>query len=610
LLQQNKFGLAMKDDNIRNTILAMALSVLVLVVWQYFVVGPRIAQEKARAAALQSQQQQGKQGQGQATPSGAPVPAAAAAPMLKARDKALAESTRVKIDTPSLTGSVSLRGGRIDDLALKNYRVSVEKNSPNIMLFSPSGAPDAYYAEMGYVAAGDMKVQVPDGSTMWSLREGFALTPDMPIRLEYNNGQGLTFRRAYTVDDHYLFTVTDEVVNNRGEAVTLYPYALISRHGVPKGSKIYVIHEGGIGYFGETGLHEISYAKLDDTLQVKENAHTGWLGITDKYWAAAVIPDQKTGFEGRFSSLQQNQQKTYQADYLLDAQTVSPAATLKITHRIFAGAKEVAVVDNYRTQFGIDHFDLLIDWGWFYFFTKPLFWTIDYIYKLIGNFGLAILAVTVLLKTLFFPLANRSYVSMSKMKKVQPEMAAIKERYPDDKMKQQQELMELYKREKINPVAGCLPVLVQIPVFFALYKVIYVSIEMRHAPFFGWIHDLSAPDPTNVFNLFGLIPFNVPFLHLGALPLIMGITMFLQMKMNPEPTDPVQKTLFTWMPLIFTFMLASFPAGLVLYWAWNNLLSITQQAVIMKRQGVKVELFDNIAKLFRKKERLPADGTG
>jgi len=597
----------MKDENTRNTILAVALSILVLVGWQYFVVGPRVAQEKSRLAALQSQQQAK---QTTAVPTGAPMPASTSAPALRPRDKVLSESARVKIDTPSLTGSVNLRGGRIDDLSLKNYRVNVEKDSPNIVLFSPSGSMDAYYAEMGFVAGSDAKTQVPDGSTVWSLREGYALTPAMPIRLEYNNGQGLTFRRIYAVDDHYLFTVTDEVVNNRGESVTLFPYALISRHGVPQGSKIYVIHEGAIGYLGEAGLFEKTYAKLDDALLIKEKARTGWLGITDKYWAATVIPDQKTSFEARFSSSLQNRQKTYQADYLLDAQTVEPAATLKVTHRIFAGAKEVAVVDNYRSDFGIDHFDLMIDWGWFYFFTKPLFWTIDYIYKLIGNFGVAILLVTVLLKTLFFPLANRSYVSMSKMKKVQPEMVAIKARFPDDKLKQQQELMELYKREKINPLAGCLPVLVQIPVFFALYKVIYVSIEMRHAPFFGWIRDLSAPDPTNIFNLFGLIPFSPPFLHLGALPLIMGITMFLQMKMNPEPTDPVQKSLFTWMPLIFTFMLASFPAGLVLYWAWNNLLSITQQATIMKRQGVKIELFDNIAKLFRKKERLPADGTG
>ena len=594
----------MKNENTRNTILAMVLSILVLVGWQYFVVGPRIAHEKARVEAQQAQQ---KDKLAQPAPTGAPT-SAAAAPSLKTRDKALAENVRVKIDTPALTGSINLRGGRIDDLSLKNYRTGIEPNSPNIVLFSPSGVRDAYYAEMGYVAPQDAKV--PDGQTLWSMRGGYALTPSMPLTIEYNNGQGLIFKRIYAVDERYLFTVTDEVVNNRNEAVTLYPYALISRHGLPHSDKIYVIHEGAIGYFGEEGLNETSYGNLDDALQIKEKASTGWLGLTDKYWAAAVIPDQKTAFEGRFSSTQQAQQKTYQADYLLNAQTVAPAGTLKVTHRVFAGAKEVAAVDDYRTNFGIDHFDLMIDWGWFYFFTKPLFWTIDYLYKMLGNFGVAILLVTVLLKILFFPLANRSYVSMSKMKKVQPEMAAIKERFPDDKLKQQQELMDLYKREKINPLAGCLPVLVQIPVFFALYKVIYVSIEMRHAPFFGWIKDLSAADPTNIFTLFGLIPFQVPFLHLGALPLIMGITMFLQMKMNPEPTDPVQKSLFTWMPVIFTFMLASFPAGLVLYWAWNNLLSISQQAMIMKRQGVRVELFDNIAKLFRKKERLPADGTG
>jgi YidC/Oxa1 family membrane protein insertase len=592
----------MKDENTRNMILAMVLSVAVLLTWQYFVVTPRVQQEKARQEALAAQHQDKRKAD--LTPSGAPVPVQAGSSLAaeRPRDRVLAENTRVQIDTPSLTGTINLKGGRIDDLSLKKYRETVDPNSSHIVLFSPSGSSNAYYSEMGFVAAPDSKIQVPDGMANWSMREGYALTPTMPVRLEYNNGQGLTFRRTYAVDQDYLFTVTDEVLNNRAEAVTLYPYALIARHGQPKTSGIYVIFEGAIGVLGKAGLIEQSYKNLAKSLMVKEKASTGWLGITDKYWAAAIIPDQKTPFEGRFSAQDQEAQKIYQTDYLLDAQTVQPAATLKVTHRVFAGAKEVALVDNYRTAQGVDRFDLLIDWGWFYFFTKPLFWTIDYFYKLIGNFGLAILLVTVLLKILFFPLANRSYVSMSKMKKVQPEMTRIKERFPDDKLKQQQELMELYKREKINPLAGCLPVLIQIPVFFALYKVIYVSIEMRHAPFFGWIRDLSSPDPTSFLNLFGLLPFEAPsLLHLGVWPMIMGVTMFLQMKMNPEPTDPAQKMVFTWMPLLFTFLLANFPAGLVIYWAWNNLLSISQQALIMRKQGVKIELFDNIRKLFQKK---------
>ncbi len=422
--------------------------------------------------------------------------------------------------------------------------------------------------------------------------------------MEYNNGQGLTFRRTYSVDKNYLFRVDDEVLNNRSEAVTLYPYALISRHGTPHTEGVFVLHEGLIGVLGDTGLKELTYKNIDKSIQEKDKATQGWLGITDKYWAATVIPDQKTPFEGRFSMQESGGQKTYQADYLLDAQTVQPGATLKTTHRIFAGAKEVNIVDGYKREQSIDRFDLLIDWGWFYFFTKPLFWIIDYLFKMVGNFGVAILLVTILVKTLFYPLASRSYSSMAQMKKVQPEMTQIRERYADDKMKQQQELMELYKREKINPVSGCLPVLIQIPVFFALYKVIYVSIEMRHAHFFGWIRDLSAPDPTSFINLFGALPFDAPpFLHVGVWPMIMGVTMFLQMKMNPAPTDPAQKMIFSWMPLIFTFLLAGFPAGLVIYWAWNNLLSIAQQWTIMRRQGVKVELFDNIGGMFRKKDK-------
>jgi YidC/Oxa1 family membrane protein insertase len=333
----------------------------------------------------------------------------------------------------------------------------------------------------------------------------------------------------------------------------------------------------------------------------------GFVGITDKYWAATVVPDQSQSFQGSFTARQDATLRVYQANMLGAVQNVQPGATAEATQRVFAGAKEVTVVDGYKNNLGIKNFDLLIDWGWFYFITKPLFKVLDFFYKLFGNFGIAILLVTVILKAFFFPLASKSYRSMAKMKAVQPEMAAIRERYTDDKMKQQQALMELYKKEKINPVAGCWPVLIQIPVFFALYKVLFVSIEMRHAPFFGWIRDLAAPDPTTVFNLFGLLPFNpgtVPgighFLLLGAWPLFMGFTMWLQMKMNPEPPDPVQKQVFAWMPVIFTFMLGSFPAGLVIYWAWNNLLSVSQQAFIMKRNGVKIELWENLRSTFRR----------
>jgi YidC/Oxa1 family membrane protein insertase len=352
-------------------------------------------------------------------------------------------------------------------------------------------------------------------------------------------------------------------------------------------------------------LQEITYKKIKDKKNLSFDVTNGWLGITDKYWAATLVPDTAARLKVHFSSGELGGKETYQTDYLLDARTIAPGATASADTRLFAGAKEVSVVNGYQKRLNLNHFDLLIDWGWFYFITKPLFWVIDYIYHLVGNFGVAILIVTVLIKVIFFPLANKSYASMAKMKAVQPHMKALRERYPDDKAKQQQELMALYKKEKINPLAGCLPIVIQIPVFYALYKVLYVSIEMRHAPFFGWIHDLSAPDPTNVFTLFGLlhydptvIPFIGHFLHLGLWPLIMGVTMWAQMKLNPTPPDPAQAMIFNWMPVIFTFMLAGFPAGLVIYWAWNNSLSVAQQSIIMRKHGTKIELFDNVKKLF------------
>jgi YidC/Oxa1 family membrane protein insertase len=357
---------------------------------------------------------------------------------------------------------------------------------------------------------------------------------------------------------------------------------------------------------GDQGLQEYTYKTIEDKKNVSFKATNAWLGITDKYWAATLIPDTKETIQAKFSFGTLGTTKTYQTDYLGDAKTIAPGATASVNTRLFAGAKEVAVVDGYEKQLNLNRFELLIDWGWFYFITKPMFWSIDWLYRHVGNFGIAILLITVIVKLIFFPLANKSYASMAKMKAVQPEMAAIRARYPDDKMKQQSSLMELYKKEKINPLAGCLPIVIQIPVFFSLYKVLFISIEMRHAPFFGWIKDLSAPDPTNIFNLFGLIPYDptlLPvfghFLHLGVWPIIMGITMFLQMKLNPAPPDPTQKMIFDWMPLIFTFMLASFSAGLVIYWAWNNSLSVAQQSVIMHRNGAKIELWDNLKSLGR-----------
>jgi len=604
-------------DN-KNTILAIVLSALVLLGWQYFFAVP---QEKARQEQLQAQQQKqtvptpGQPGQVGQPPaqSGTPeVPGqtnapAAAAPVT--REAALAGSPRVSIATDSLQGSIALKGGRIDDLALLKFRETVDPKSPPIFLLSPSGTADPFYAEFGWTGAAGANVKLPTSETVWTQSGSGALSINHPVTLTFDNGEGFEFRRTIAVDDKYLFTLKDEVTNKSANPVALYPYALISRHGTPHTAGYYILHEGLIGVLGDSGLQEFTYKNIEDKKAVNFDITNGWLGITDKYWAATLLPDTTARLKARFSTGMLGTIRTYQTDYLLDAQTIAPGATASANARLFAGAKEVAVVNDYDKQLKLNRFDLLIDWGWFYFITKPLFIAIDYLYRLVGNFGLAILIVTVLIKIAFFPLANKSYASMAKMKAVQPQMTALRERYADDKAKQQQELMELYKREKINPLAGCLPIAIQIPVFFSLYKVLFVTIEMRHAPFFGWIHDLSAQDPTNIFNLFGLIPVDptiLPvigqFLHLGAWPLIMGVTMWAQMKLNPAPPDPTQQMIFNWMPLIFTFMLANFPAGLVIYWAWNNSLSVLQQSVIMRKHGAKIELFDNIKALFVKKK--------
>ncbi len=592
------------DENSRNLLMAVVLSIAVLFAWQAF-----LAPEREQ----QQQQQQTTQGPPQPgapsttprpdSPGGPPQPtpqtgAPSAVPTVKGatRETALAASERIQIETPNLRGSLSLTGARIDDLILSNYRETVDPNSPNVTLFSPSGSTRPYYAEHGWASGGGTSLKLPNAQTQWTALSSGPLKPDSPITLEWDNGEGLVFRRTIALNDSYLFSIRQEVENKTGDAVTLYPYALISRHGQPQIQGFFILHEGLIGVSGEEGLQEIDY---DDAIEDKsttfENVRGGWLGITDKYWASAVIPNQTTPYRAKYSGWFVNGKDLYQTDYLASAIQIPAGGKGSTEGLLFAGAKEVDVVDREAEKYNIDRFDLLIDWGWFYFLTKPLFFAIDYFHKLVGNFGLSILIVTVLIKLVMFPLANKSYASMSKMKKLQPEMTKIRERFTDDKMRQQQALMDLYKKEKVNPASGCLPILIQIPVFFALYKVLFVTIEMRHAPFYGWIKDLSAPDPTTIFNLFGLIPWDPPgFLMIGLWPLIMGFTMFVQMRLNPAPPDPIQAKVFAWMPVIFTFLLAPFPAGLVIYWAWNNLLSILQQAYIMRRHGVEITLFENI----------------
>jgi YidC/Oxa1 family membrane protein insertase len=601
-------------DN-RNTILAVVLSGIVLVGWQYFINFPQMEKQRAAQQAAQSQQQAAP-GQSPATtpsvtttPGATPAsPAVTTAPVVT-REQALAAAPRIKIDTPSVSGSISLKGGRVDDVALVKYRETVDPKSPAIVLFAPSGTEHPYYAEFGWVSANGTNAKLPDQNTLWTQQGSNALTVTTPVVLTWNNGDGLTFKRTISIDDRYLFSIKDDVSNVGNAPVTLYPFALISRHGTPQVAGYYILHEGLIGVLGDQGLQEFNYKKIDEEKKKEFKVTNAWLGITDKYWAATLLPDTNATVQARFSSNAVGNVKTYQTDYLLDPQTIAIGGNGSVTTRLFAGAKESKLVDAYDKDLKLNRFELLIDWGWFYFITKPMFWVIDFLFNLIGNFGVAILLVTVLVKAIFFPLANKSYASMAKMKAVQPKLAELKEKYPDDKMKQQQEMMELYKKEKINPLAGCLPIAIQIPVFFSLYKVLFVTIEMRHAPFFGWIRDLSAPDPTNLFTLFGLfsydptqLPFFGHYLALGAWPIIMGITMWFQMKLNPTPPDPTQKMIFDWMPLIFTFMLASFPAGLVIYWAWNNSLSVLQQSVIMQRNGAKIELFDNLKAMFAGKK--------
>ncbi|MBX9589954.1 MAG: membrane protein insertase YidC [Hyphomonadaceae bacterium] len=614
------------QDNQKNLLLAIVLSVAVLLAWQFFYAGPKLKEEQERQARIRSEQQQAK---AKETAPGAPVGAPDAAPgkpgavpgpspvtTAANRQAAVAASPRLAIETPSIKGSLALKGGRIDDIVLSRYHETVDRGSPNVVLFSPSGAPHPYYAEYGWVAAAGVTQPTPGAETLWRVEKDGPLTPRSPITLAWDNGQGLIFRRTITVDEDYLFTVADEVENKTGSAVALHPYALISRHGMPKIEGFYILHEGPIGVLGAAGLQELGYADLLKEGGSKSFKQTtgGWLGFTDKYWAAALLPSQTAPYEARFSGAK-GPKDTFQADFSSGAVTIAPGAKQTVTSHLFAGAKVVSLIEAYGEKLGAARFDMLVDWGWFWFFTKPLFKLLHWLGLMLGNYGLAILATTVLVKLVFFPLANKSYESMAKMKMLQPEMEKLRERYKDDRAKQQQELMTLYRDKKINPMAGCLPILLQIPVFFALYKVLFITIDMRHAPFYGWIKDLSAPDPTSIFNLFGLLPFAVPeLLHVGVWPIIMGITMWVQMQLNPQQPDPIQQKIFNWMPVMFTFLLASFSVGLVIYWAWNNVLSLIQQYAIMRRNGAEIHLWkntglDKLAARVRSGEGLDIGGT-
>ncbi len=591
----------------RNLIIAM---VLMAVIWvSYFTFFAPQTPPPEQVPAEQAQQP--------AADGTVPVPGAttAAEPVTMDREAALAQSPRVRIESPRISGSIALKGGRIDDVVLTDYHVTVDRRSPNVVLLSPAGAPDAYFAEPGWSSV-EGAVKVPNHETVWQA-DSDVLSPGKPVTLTWDNGAGQKFTRIYALDADYMFTVTDRVENVSAAPVTVKPFARVSRTGTPKLEGFYILHEGFVGII-QNELKEADYSELQETGREEFDSAGGWVGITDKYWLAAVVAPGEQPIKASYSHNLQNNADVYQADFLAPAVTAAPGATAEATSRIFAGAKEVRLLDRYAQGEGKEHgffgklwafvsgsqstaanavpkFDFAVDWGWFRFLTKPIFWVLDWLFAAVGNFGIAILILTVMVKALFFPLANKSYTAMSKMKRLTPQMQALRERLGDDKVKLNQEMMALYKREKVNPAAGCLPIIVQIPVFFALYKVLFITIEMRHAPFYGWIKDLSAPDPTTVLNLFGLLPYSIPdlgffnILSIGVWPIIMGVTMFLQQKINPPPPDPVQARMFMMLPFVFTFMLGQFAAGLVIYWAWNNLLSIAQQWVIMRRVNAKAD---------------------
>ena len=512
--------------------------------------------------------------------SGLAAPAAVAA-----RDQ-----PRVKFSAPRVEGSISLVGARLDTLVLRDYRETIEKGSANVRLLEPRGDKEPTFAQFGWTAAEGEKAAMPGEDTLWTASGELGLA--RPMTLSWANGAGLTFEIVFAIDENYMFTVEQRVRNDSAAAVNVYPWSRIRRDFTPVTAGYYILHEGMIGVL-DGRLKETTYpdAKSEGAknkgVALTQTASGGWAGITDKYWLTALVPDQGSKQVASFRHIP-GTPEGYQVDFLAaDVQAIAPGASGKATSRLFAGAKEVHLLDRYETTASVPSFDKAVDFGWFYFLTKPIFYALDWLNSVLHNFGLAIIVFTIFVKGLFFPLANKSYRSMSKMKLLAPKMTALREQYKDNQPELQKKMMELYRSEKVNPASGCLPIVIQIPVFFSLYKVIFVTIEMRQAPFFGWIHDLSVVDPSNVFNLFGLIPFDPAvyssFLHMGAWPLIMGVTMYLQQQLNPPPPDPVQAKLFQFMPIIFTFMLASFPAGLVIYWSWNNLLTICQQWLIMRQ---------------------------
>jgi len=599
------------DDQNKNLILATVLSFLVILGW--FVGGPMLFPQWFPTET-------------QAVDTAAPASTDAAAPAAStAADTATApdapsteplpEAARLTIDTPKLSGSISMLGGRLDDLSLKTYHETVEPGSPTVRLLSPVGKDTPYYAVFGWApGAGLTADDVPGAKSEWKIASGGTLSPGKPVTLHWENGKGLNFTRTIAVDDNFMFTVTDGVENTGTTPASLYSYGQIARHGLPKLQNIYVVHEGLVRRT-DGSLEELKYKKFANLTpndkegypaEVVEATTDGWIGFTDHYWMTTLVPEQGKPYTAVTKYVPGSD--IYQAEVRQPVMTVAPGAKAETSTRLFAGAKEWETIRNYQNKDGIAGFIDSIDWGWFYFLTKPIFAVLHWLHGMIGNMGLAIIALTFFLKVLVLPLAYKSYVSMARMKELQPEIEALKERAGEDKQKLQKEMMQLYKEKKVNPAAGCLPIFIQIPIFFSLYKVIFVTLELRQSPFFGWIKDLSAPDSSSLFNLFGLLPWASPAPHtllatifIGALPILLGVTMWLQQKLNPAPADPVQQQLFAWMPFVFMFMLGGFASGLVIYWITNNSITFTQQYLIMRSHGHKPDIFGNIKAGFGKK---------
>jgi YidC/Oxa1 family membrane protein insertase len=554
----------------KNVLIAVILSTIVLIFWSTFFEPPVIEQQNDENEILKKQD--------------------ASSPSIDTkevknkitRNEALKNTTRIKIENANIKGSISLKGAIIDDIIFKNYKESLNSEE-NVTFLNPKNSLNQYFIGTGWASGNSTKTNLPVDSTLWKVKGNSTLTPSTPVTLEWDNGEDLIFTKKIELDDKFLFKIEQSIKNNSNKSFQFYPYAQITRSGKPEGRQIYILHEGFLGVFGE----ELKEKDYDDIEKEKFTISStkGWLGITDKYWITAIVPEKGNEFKAEFLA----KNNKYKANYIIkNASILNPGESIKNKINTFVAAKEVAVIDKYAEDLGIEKFDLAIDWGWFYFFTKPLFFVIDYFFKLTGNFGFAIVIITALIRLIFFPLANYSFKSMAKMKILQPEMVRLKELHKDDKVKLQQEMMALYKREKVNPISGCLPVLIQIPFFFAIYKMLYVTLEMRHQPFFGWIKDLSERDPTSIFNLFGLIPWDPPtFLMIGAWPILMGISMYIQQKLNPTPPDSIQAKIFMFFPIFLTIILAPFPSGLVVYWTVNNILTITQQWIIMRGTKVK-----------------------